>query len=102
MDQKTQNVLNKDQLFHINKLIDRVGARQLSDFGQISTEIKADGTLITSCDRWSDEIIVNGIAEVTDNKEGVLSEEGSKKVPQSKAFWVVDPVSYTHLRAHET
>ena len=68
-----------------------------------------------------DKTIVDGIASIAPD-EGVLSEEGGKSIPNTKAYWVVDPldgttnfaagipywsisvatVSYTHLRAHET
>ena len=89
------NSLDSKQIKSINELIDIVGERQLKDFGQISSDIKPDGTLITDCDRWSDQTIVDGIKKITYNKEGVLSEEGSKKVPNSAAFWVVDPLDGT-------
>ncbi len=95
MNQESTNQLNRDQLIEMNKLIDQVAKKQLLDFGKISTEIKPDGTLITSCDRWSDDFIVKGISRITNNQEGVLSEEGSKLVPNTKAFWVVDPLDGT-------
>ena len=87
--------LNESQLIAINKLIDKVSERQLIDFGDINTELKPDGTLITSCDRWSDEYIVNGLTKITNEQEGVLSEEGSKIIPKSQAYWVVDPLDGT-------
>ena len=87
MNQESLNQLNNLQLISINEMIDRVAERQLKDFGEVNTELKPDGTLITNCDRWSDQFIVSRISEITDKKEGTLSEEA---------------VSYTHLRAHET
>tara|TARA_Y100001968_G_C19440880_1_gene762454 strand:- start:427 stop:1239 length:813 start_codon:yes stop_codon:yes gene_type:complete len=86
--------LSDDQINSINTLIDEVSARQNSDFGNIISDIKADGTLITECDRWSDVKIVNGLSIIAPN-EGVLSEEGSKIVPDSSSFWVVDPLDGT-------
>ncbi len=87
--------LNQDQFDSLHDLVNEVAERQLKDFGQVNSELKADGTLITSCDRWSDEHIVQGISKITNNKEGVLSEEGSKKIPSTSAYWVVDPLDGT-------
>ena len=86
--------LSNDQLISIHHLIDEIGSRQLQDFGQINSDIKPDGTLITECDRWSDQTIVKGLAEIAEG-EGVLSEEGQKKIPRSSEYWVVDPLDGT-------
>ena len=75
-------------------LLDRVGERQRSDFGKVKSDVKADGTLITSCDRWSDATLVAGLADLYPG-EGVLSEEGDLHVPSSPSFWVVDPLDGT-------
>tara|TARA_B100000700_G_C14883650_1_gene779290 strand:+ start:278 stop:1096 length:819 start_codon:yes stop_codon:yes gene_type:complete len=90
-----EHSLNKLQFDLCNQLIDKVSKKQLNDFGKISSDIKSDGTLITECDRWSDETIVKGIGKITNDKEGVLSEEGCKIVPKSSSFWVVDPLDGT-------
>ena len=90
----TSNDLTDLQLQEINRLIDKVSERQCRDFGNIASEIKSDGSLITACDRWSDETIVRGLTEITSD-EGVLSEEGSQLVPDSSAYWVVDPLDGT-------
>ena len=82
------------QINQVHSLLDKVAERQLKDFGNIISDIKPDGTLITDCDRWSDATIVKGLGEIA-NKEGVLSEEGSQKVPYSPAYWVVDPLDGT-------
>jgi myo-inositol-1(or 4)-monophosphatase len=75
-------------------LIDRVAERQRRDFGHMASDLKADGSLITACDRWSDATLVEGLAELFPG-EGVLSEEGDKRVPTSSAYWVVDPLDGT-------
>jgi fructose-1,6-bisphosphatase/inositol monophosphatase family enzyme len=75
-------------------LIDRVAERQRRDFGHMASDLKADGSLITACDRWSDATLVEGLAELFPG-EGVLSEEGDKRVPLSRAYWVVDPLDGT-------
>jgi myo-inositol-1(or 4)-monophosphatase len=78
----------------LHALIDRVAERQRADFGHMVSDLKADGTLITACDRWSDATLVGGLAELFPD-EGVLSEEGDKRVPASDAYWVVDPLDGT-------
>ncbi len=90
----SSNKLNKKQLSELDTLFDSVSKRQLEDFGNITATNKADGSLITSCDIWSDKTIVEGISKISPN-EGVLSEEGDKVVPQDDAFWVVDPLDGT-------
>ena len=75
-------------------LLDRVGERQRADFGHMASSVKADGSLITACDRWSDASLVAGLAELFP-EEGVLSEEGSQAVPPTPAYWVVDPLDGT-------
>ena len=86
--------LSNAQLFSLHHLVDEVGRRQLQDFGQINSDIKPDGTLITECDRWSDQTIVKGLEKIA-NGEGVLSEEGNKSIPSSNEYWVVDPLDGT-------
>ena len=88
------NRLTKKQLIELNSLFDLVCEKQLEDFGNINASNKADGSLVTSCDLWSDKAIVNGLSDIAPN-EGVLSEEGDKKVPTSDAYWVVDPLDGT-------
>jgi myo-inositol-1(or 4)-monophosphatase len=78
----------------LNDLVDRVAQQQREDFGHMASALKADGTLITACDRWSDATLVSGLAELFPD-EGVLSEEGRKLVPSTSAYWVVDPLDGT-------
>jgi len=78
----------------LDSLIDRVAERQRLDFGHMASDLKADGTLITACDRWSDQTLVEGLAEIHPG-EGVLSEEGNQSVPATEAYWVVDPLDGT-------
>ena len=70
------NLTNK-QLKALDSLFELVSKRQVKDFGNISASNKADGSLITSCDLWSDKTIVDGLSSIAPN-EGVLSEEGEK------------------------
>jgi len=86
--------LASHQLNAVHQLLDRVAERQRQDFGHIVSDVKSDGTLITTCDRWSDSTIVEGLSSFAPG-EGVLSEEGSKQVPSTPAYWVVDPLDGT-------
>jgi len=86
--------LTNEQLRDLDSLFELVSQRQTKDFGNISASNKADGSLLTSCDLWSDKTIVNGLAAIAPG-EGVLSEEGQKFIPNSKAYWVVDPLDGT-------
>ena len=87
------NLTNK-QLTELDSLFELVSQRQIQDFGNISARNKADGSLITSCDLWSDKTIVDGLASIAPN-EGVISEEGGKSIPSTRAYWVVDPLDGT-------
>jgi myo-inositol-1(or 4)-monophosphatase len=78
----------------LDGLVDRVAERQRADFGHMASDLKADGSLITDCDRWSDATLVEGLDQMYPG-EGVLSEEGSKLLPASDAYWVVDPLDGT-------
>ena len=72
-----------NQLRELDALFETVSQRQLKDFGNISASNKLDGSLITTCDLWSDKTIVNGLNSIAPN-EGVLSEEGGKIILQLK------------------
>ena len=92
--ENSKNKLSKPQLDELNVLFESISARQLKDFGNISASNKSDGSLITSCDLWSDKTIVDGLSKIAPD-EGVLSEEGEKTIPKSDAFWIVDPLDGT-------
>ena len=89
-----KNKLTHQQLNDLNSLFDLVSERQLKDFGNISASNKPDGSLITSCDLWSDKTIVEALSRIAPN-EGILSEEGGKLVPKTNAYWIVDPLDGT-------
>ena len=65
--------LSADQLSELHQLLDRIAERQRSDFGNIVSDVKPDGSLITACDRWSDAELVEGLSSMAPG-EGVLSE----------------------------
>ncbi|MFM1812175.1 MAG: hypothetical protein RLZZ336_1113 [Cyanobacteriota bacterium] len=88
------SVLPPPLLPALAELLDAVGERQRQDFGHMASDLKADGTLITACDRWSDQTLVAGLNRLYPG-EGVLSEEGQQRLPQTSAYWVVDPLDGT-------
>ena len=90
----SQNNLTNQQMQELDSLFEVVSNRQLKDFGNINASNKSDGSLITSCDLWSDKTIVDGLSTIAPN-EGVLSEEGGKSVPDTNAYWIVDPLDGT-------
>ncbi len=94
MNKDTPQPLSSAQLVGVEELLKEVSTKQLNDFGHISSNLKPDGTLITSCDQWSDKKIVQRLSNIAPN-EGVLSEEGSQIVPDSSAYWIVDPLDGT-------
>ena len=89
-----QSQLTNKQIKELYSLFELVSQRQLKDFGNISASNKSDGSLITSCDLWSDKTIVDGLSSIAPN-EGVLSEEGGKLITHSNAYWIVDPLDGT-------
>ncbi len=78
----------------LRELIDAVAERQRQDFGHVTSASKEDGSLITTCDRWSDDTLVRGLDRLYPG-EGVLSEEGQRLVPSTPRYWVVDPLDGT-------
>jgi len=71
-----------------------VGERLLQDFGQVQAAEKADGSLVTQADRWSDETLRRAIAEAFP-EHGVLSEEVEHIFPGTDWCWVIDPLDGT-------
>ena len=53
-----KNNLTSQQLKDLDSLFELVSDRQLQDFGNISASNKSDGSLITSCDLWSDNCLL--------------------------------------------
>lgn len=72
----------------------QVGDRLLADFGKLQATNKADGTLVTAADRWSDGELRSLIAR-TFQDHGVLTEETTHIFPDQEWCWVVDPIDGT-------
>jgi myo-inositol-1(or 4)-monophosphatase len=72
----------------------KVGDRLLKDVNNATAEIKADGSLVTQCDRWSDGFIKSALLENFPN-HAVLSEEDFHMFTNTPWTWVIDPIDGT-------
>ncbi len=71
-----------------------VGEKLLTAFGRTQAEEKADGSLVTAFDRWSDEALRTAIQQ-TFPDHGILSEETLHTFPDRDWCWVIDPIDGT-------
>ncbi|HBB32910.1 MAG TPA: inositol monophosphatase [Cyanobacteria bacterium UBA8803] len=83
-----------DILKFSREITNRVGTHLLPDFRQVQASQKADGSLVTHADHWSDETIREAIASRFPS-HGVLSEEGEHKFPDTDWCWIIDPLDGT-------
>ena len=65
-------MLTTNQLRELDALFEIVSQRQLKDFGNITASNKLDGSLITTCDLWSDKTIVDGLNQRFSEKEEII------------------------------
>jgi myo-inositol-1(or 4)-monophosphatase len=72
----------------------RIGHTLLEDFGRVRATEKADGSLVTQCDRWADAELRQAIAQ-TFPSHGVLSEEAEHYFPDTDWCWIIDPIDGT-------
>ena len=82
------NLTNK-QLSELDSLFELVSQRQIKDFGNISASNKADGSLITSCDLWSDKTIVDGLASIAPDEGYLVKKEASPFLIQKHTGWSI-------------
>lgn len=75
-------------------LCDRVQVRQLQDFSTLQVIEKADGSLVTESDRWSDQTLREGLLTAFP-QHGVLSEETVHLFPDNEWCWIIDPLDGT-------
>ena len=71
-----------------------VGQTLLETFGQARADEKADGSLVTSSDRWADGALRHAIAQAFP-EHGVLSEEVEHIFPETDWCWIIDPIDGT-------
>lgn len=72
----------------------RLGSRLVVDFGKLQAVRKADGTLVTQADQWTDKEIRQAIAAKFP-EHGVLTEETEHILPNTDWCWVIDPIDGT-------
>lgn len=72
----------------------RVGDDLIVQFGKLTPQRKADGSLVTQADRWADQTIREAIAASFPD-HGVLTEETLHLFPQQDWCWIVDPIDGT-------
>ena len=80
-------VLTDDQLGAVHLLLDRIRARQLQDFGQIGSDVKPDGSLITDCDRWSDAALVEGLASIAPGGVSLVKKDRKQSRTRRPTGW---------------
>jgi len=76
-----------------------VGSRLSQDFGQIHTQEKSDGSLVTAADRWADQTLRQAL-QAGFPGYGLLSEEDNHVFGGEEWCWVVDPLDGTTNFAH--
>ena len=75
-------------------ITNRIGIQLIADFGKLQPTRKADGTLVTKADRWSDQEIREAIAAKFP-EHGILTEETEHVLPDRDWCWVIDPIDGT-------
>jgi myo-inositol-1(or 4)-monophosphatase len=81
-------------LLFCTEITKTVGDRLINDFGSIQAIKKADGSLVTDADKWSDRAITEAIS-ANFPEHGVLTEETIQVFPANDWCWVVDPIDGT-------
>ncbi len=71
----------------------RVGEQLRQEQG-VEAEAKADGSLVTRCDRWADAELRAAIAQQFPT-HGLLSEEAEHIFPATDWCWIIDPIDGT-------
>lgn len=83
-----------DVLTFSEAVTQRVGAQLLIDFGRAQATEKADGSLVTQSDKWSDAELRKAIA-IAFPDHGILSEETVHVFPAEDWCWIIDPIDGT-------
>jgi myo-inositol-1(or 4)-monophosphatase len=81
-------------LHFCDRVTAEVGDRLLKDFGTVQGLEKADGSLVTACDQWSDDFIRSAIHKAFPT-HGVISEETEHVFPGTDWCWIIDPLDGT-------
>jgi myo-inositol-1(or 4)-monophosphatase len=71
-----------------------IATELVANFANIPAERKADGTLVTAADQWSDQQLRDRIAAQFPD-HGVLTEETTHIFPDTDWCWIIDPIDGT-------
>lgn len=71
-----------------------IAAELVTKFAKISATRKADGTLVTQADQWTDQEIRDRLAQHFPS-HGVLTEETKHIFPDTDWCWIIDPIDGT-------
>lgn len=79
----------------IRRLLSHSGRLAMRHFGQVPSEHKSDGSLVTTCDREVESWLVDELSR-TFPEDGIVGEEGARIEPRSGgATWHIDPIDGT-------
>ena len=71
-----------------------IASELVTKFAKISATRKADGTLVTQADQWTDKELRDRLAQRFPN-HGVLTEETEHIFPDNDWCWIIDPIDGT-------
>ncbi|MGL5035815.1 MAG: inositol monophosphatase family protein [Microcystaceae cyanobacterium] len=71
-----------------------IASELVTKFAKISATRKADGTLVTQADQWTDQEIRDRLAQHFPS-HGVLTEETEHIFPATDWCWIIDPIDGT-------
>lgn len=71
-----------------------IAGELVTQFGKVTANRKADGSLVTAADQWSDGELRRRIA-TTFPDHGVLTEETTHIFPDTDWCWIIDPIDGT-------
>ncbi|MBD2100867.1 inositol monophosphatase family protein [Leptolyngbya sp. FACHB-261] len=76
------------------QVVKQVGLLLLSQFGQVLSQQKADGSLVTQADRDADTALVSALRQRYPH-HSLLTEEGCQTFDGAEWCWVIDPLDGT-------
>lgn len=96
------DMVGRERVAYLERLLKRAGACSYSYFGSAQVSHKADGSLVTDADKVAEEVLLEGLTEAFPGY-GVRGEEGAH-VDGERGTWYVDPLdgtsAFVQLLAH--
>ncbi len=78
----------------LRAVVQAVGEELLAQFGRVSSDQKADGSLVTQADRQADQAL-SAAFRARFPHHGLLTEEGQQRFDGDEWCWVIDPLDGT-------